>query len=174
MRRQEEGEPVDAFVTDLYSLAEHCDFNDLHDQLIRDRIVVGIRDSKLSEKLQLDSELTLEKAITKVRQSETVHAQQTVLRGDESKESKSGPIGGVHAQKKHPASTKKAPPKKSNCSRCGKQGARQERLYAESARKEAIFKLSVKQQKLLEYTTTGRKLFWVLSMMTVVIHGILR
>ena len=34
MRRQEEGEPVNAFVTDLYSLAEHCDFNDLHDQLI--------------------------------------------------------------------------------------------------------------------------------------------
>ena len=34
MRRQEEGELVDAFVTDLYSLAEHCGFKDLHDQLI--------------------------------------------------------------------------------------------------------------------------------------------
>ena len=133
MRRQEEGEPVDAFVTDLYSLAEHCDFNDLHDQLIRDRIVVGIRDSKLSEKLQLDSELTLEKAITRVRQSETVHAQQTVLRGDESKESKSGPIGGVHAQKKHPASTKKAPLKKSNCSRCGRQHPPEGRCPAREA-----------------------------------------
>ena len=62
MRRQEEGESVDAFVTDLYSLAEHCGFKDLHDQLIRDRIVVGVRDAKLSQTLQLDSELTLEKA----------------------------------------------------------------------------------------------------------------
>ena len=50
MRRHEEGEPVDAFVTDLYSLAEHCDFNDLHDQLIQDKIVVGTQDSKFQRK----------------------------------------------------------------------------------------------------------------------------
>ena len=35
----------------------------LHDKMIRDRLVVGLRDANLSEKLQLDSELTLEKAI---------------------------------------------------------------------------------------------------------------
>ena len=95
MRRQE-GESVDAFVTDLYSLAEYCGFKDLHDQLIRDRIVVGIRDAKLSQTLQLDSELTLEKAVTAVRQSEIVKAQQTVLRGDERR---SEPVGGVQSQK---------------------------------------------------------------------------
>ena len=38
-------------------------------------------DSPLSEKLQMDAELTLEKAITVVRQSEAVRKQQTVLRG---------------------------------------------------------------------------------------------
>uniref|UniRef100_A0A1X7U9J4 Retrotransposon gag domain-containing protein n=1 Tax=Amphimedon queenslandica TaxID=400682 RepID=A0A1X7U9J4_AMPQE len=48
MRCQEEGESVDAFVTNFYSLAEHCGFKNIHDQLIRDRIVVGIRDAKLS------------------------------------------------------------------------------------------------------------------------------
>ena len=47
----------------------------------RDCIVVGIRDFPLSEKLQLDSTLTLETAIAKVRQSKTVKSQQTVLRG---------------------------------------------------------------------------------------------
>ena len=49
MRVQTEGESVDNFITDLYSLAEFCDFSDLRDELIRERIVVGIRDKALSE-----------------------------------------------------------------------------------------------------------------------------
>ena len=80
MRRQEEGEPVDTFITSLYALAEHCNFGSLHDELIRDRIVVGIRNAALSEKLQLNSELTLESAITQVRQSEAVKEQQIGIR----------------------------------------------------------------------------------------------
>ena len=50
--------------------------------MIRDRIVVGLQDSKLSEKLQLDPDLTLTKAINQARQSETVKKQQTLLRSD--------------------------------------------------------------------------------------------
>jgi hypothetical protein len=82
MRKQEEGEPVDAFITALYALAEHCSFVMLHDELIRDRIVEGIRNSALSEKLQLDAALTLDSAITQVRQSEAIKGQQQLLRGD--------------------------------------------------------------------------------------------
>jgi hypothetical protein len=48
-RRQEQGEPVDKFITALYSLAEHCGYGTLHDEMIRDRIVVGIDNSALSE-----------------------------------------------------------------------------------------------------------------------------
>ena len=47
-RRQELGEPVDAFITALYGLAEHCRYASLH-EMIRDRIVVGVLDAKLSE-----------------------------------------------------------------------------------------------------------------------------
>ena len=75
-RVQEEGESVNAFITDLYTLAERCDYQTLHDDLIRDRIVVGIRDAKLSEEMQLDSALTLAKAITLAKQKETVKQQQ--------------------------------------------------------------------------------------------------
>lgn len=46
---------------------------------IRDRILVGIKNRKLSEQLQLDSDLTLSKAIQRVRQSESVKKQQTLL-----------------------------------------------------------------------------------------------
>ena len=61
VRIQNDGEPVEAFITDLHCLAEHCEFGTLKDQLIRDRIVVGLRNKQLSEKLQLDPDLTLEK-----------------------------------------------------------------------------------------------------------------
>ena len=79
-RRQEQGETVDSFITALYGLAEHCGYAGLHDEMIRDRIVVGLRDAKLSENLQLDPELTLDKAVTKARQSEMVKQQQLLVR----------------------------------------------------------------------------------------------
>ena len=49
--------------------------------MIRDRIVVGIRNGALSEKLQLDSRLTLDTAIAQVQQTEAVKQQQPLLRG---------------------------------------------------------------------------------------------
>ena len=51
-RWQGETESVDEFITDLYALAKYCDYGGLHDELIRDRIVVGICNANLSEKMQ--------------------------------------------------------------------------------------------------------------------------
>ena len=84
LRVQKEGESADNFITDLYTLAEHCQFGALHDELIRDRIVVGLRDKALSEKLQLESSLTLEKAINQARQKELIRQQQEIIRPQES------------------------------------------------------------------------------------------
>ncbi|UYV76881.1 LAMA2 [Cordylochernes scorpioides] len=78
-RIQEDREPVDEFITSLYKLADSCEFEGFHEQLIRDRIVVGVRDKALSERMQLDSELTLEKAVKMVRQQEAVRQQQVDL-----------------------------------------------------------------------------------------------
>ncbi|UYV84440.1 hypothetical protein LAZ67_X002171, partial [Cordylochernes scorpioides] len=78
-RIQEDREPVDEFITSLYKLADSCELEGLHEQLIRDRIVVGVRDKALSERMQLDSELTLEKAVKMVRQQEAVRQQQVDL-----------------------------------------------------------------------------------------------
>lgn len=41
-----------------------------HDELIRDRIVVGLADTQLSE--QMEKDLNLEKAINMARQSEEI------------------------------------------------------------------------------------------------------
>ena len=128
LRSQQDGESFDNFITDLYCLAEYRKFGTLRDDLIRDRIVVGIKDKKLSEQLQVDSKLTLEKAITKTRQSETVKKQQTFLQ-----EIKSDPppanvdrlCKGKGKDSKEDLKKKKKPPKskhgktpETQCSRC--------------------------------------------------------
>ncbi|UYV64657.1 K02A2.6-like, partial [Cordylochernes scorpioides] len=84
-RSQGETEPVEEFITNLYVLAETCSYGSLKEEMIRDRLVVGVKNFNLSEKLQLESELTLEKAIQIVRQSESVKNQQKEIRQDTEK-----------------------------------------------------------------------------------------
>ena len=122
MRVQRVGESVDNFITDLFSLAEHCGFGDLHDELIRDRIVVGLSDKGLSEKLQLEADLTLEKAMTQARQKELVHHQQGILQQNFTSTGSS--VDQIKA-KKNPGNTNFRPSQKGNkfksnlkCFRC--------------------------------------------------------
>ena len=56
--------------TDLYRLAEFCEYESLKDEM-----VVDLRNDKLSEKLQMNSGLTLEQAVQQARQSENVKKQ---------------------------------------------------------------------------------------------------
>ena len=79
--RQQDEEPVDTFVTALYTLAEYCSYRTLHDEMIRDHIVVKLLDSSLSEKLPLDLTLTLETTFKSAREREAVKKQQAVVRG---------------------------------------------------------------------------------------------
>ena len=120
--------PAEQFTASLYNLAADCNFGDLKYQLIRDRIVVGIRNQALSEQLQSDPELTLEKAKTLVRQREAIHDQQQFLKPSSDA---SASVAAVKSTQKytgrHPnqrnSNTQRpqqttAGPKK--CSRCGK------------------------------------------------------
>ena len=80
-RKQGDGEPVDDFITDLHHLAANCDFPATYvKRAIRDQIVVGICDKTLSEKLQMNADLTLEDAIIAARQHETIKKQQEAFR----------------------------------------------------------------------------------------------
>ena len=49
LRKQEEGETVATFINNLYVLVEHCEYGVEQDEMVRDRLVVGLLDSKLSE-----------------------------------------------------------------------------------------------------------------------------
>ena len=50
------------------------------EELIHDQLVVSIRDESLSEQLQIESDLTLEKAKKFVRQREAIQQQQSILK----------------------------------------------------------------------------------------------
>lgn len=62
-RTQQESETIEEFVRALNTLIKHCDNAD-PDEQVRDRLVIGLRDRQLTEKLQLQSDLTSQKAIT--------------------------------------------------------------------------------------------------------------
>ncbi|KAL3192600.1 hypothetical protein MRX96_058823 [Rhipicephalus microplus] len=83
LRRQQLGETVDQFGTELSKLADRCDFAGMKERLIRDRFVVGLRDQVLSEELQMDPKLTMATALARARTSETVKQQQAELKEHE-------------------------------------------------------------------------------------------
>ena len=73
---------VEASVRSLYELAQYCEFGHTKDEQIRDRIVIGISDNDVSQKLQLEPELSLEIAIQIACQSEQIKQQNVSLRSE--------------------------------------------------------------------------------------------
>ena len=59
---RQEGESVNHFVTRLRDLASCCDYGDAAKELIRDRLVCGVRDDQLQRTLLAVAKLTFEKA----------------------------------------------------------------------------------------------------------------
>lgn len=60
---QEEGESFDCFITQLRLKAETCGYGVQRDRMIRDRIVLGVYNKGVQEKLLRNEGLTLDKAI---------------------------------------------------------------------------------------------------------------
>ena len=74
-RNQLEGESIEQYITILYGHVEKCEFRDFKEELLRNRIVVGIRDKALSDRMQMDPDLTLEKVKKTMRQREAISEQ---------------------------------------------------------------------------------------------------
>ena len=75
-RSQQQGETFDQFYSDLCQLSQTCDFDTMADQMIRDRIVVGIYNPGLRERLlRLGEGLTLTKAVDVCRAWEATSSQ---------------------------------------------------------------------------------------------------
>ncbi|XP_054274598.1 uncharacterized protein K02A2.6-like [Macrosteles quadrilineatus] len=64
---------------DLHGLAKTCAWGELNDEMVLLVLIIGMKDEALSDRLQLDSQLTLEKAINTLRQHEELERQKREL-----------------------------------------------------------------------------------------------
>ena len=114
--KRKEGETVDQLVTELKTRAKTCVFGDQHDSMIRDRIVFGVSDTRLKERLLRESsELSLEKAASLCRAAEASKSQLKELQTSE----RSKPVHAVKPKaKQKPLNTPQKQPQ-SNCRNCG-------------------------------------------------------
>ena len=86
-RDQEADESIDAYVTVLRKLAQTCNFCAcLHDSVIRDRIVLGVRSKQLRKRLLQERKLTLTKCIDICRSTEATSSRLEAILGTETEE----------------------------------------------------------------------------------------
>ena len=69
-RSQRDGESVSQFVAELHKLSEHCDFENSLEDMLRDRLVCGIRDVRVQRRLLAEAGLTFAKAFGLAQTSE--------------------------------------------------------------------------------------------------------
>ena len=70
-RKQGEGESFDNFITDLKLKAKSCEFENLTESLIKDRIVAGVNNEYLRARLLRELDLNLNKAEIICKAAET-------------------------------------------------------------------------------------------------------
>lgn len=81
MRNQQHEEPFTNFLTDLKRLIKSCEFGDQQDSLLRDRIILGIADKSLQERMLREVDLSLEKIVKLCRATEMGRDQAKELQG---------------------------------------------------------------------------------------------
>ena len=74
-RDQSRDEHVDNWVKDLRTIAVDCEFKEQEDLMIRDKLVFGICDARVKERMLRESDLTLQKALDIVRAAESTKEQ---------------------------------------------------------------------------------------------------
>ena len=93
-RDQLQHESIDEYATELRSRAQSCEFSSLKDGVIRDRIICGMLDNSVRERLLRQDELTLEKTLQLCRAAETTQAQAKELCSQEESISVDALMGG--------------------------------------------------------------------------------
>ena len=109
------GESVDVYLMRLRRLAEGCDFGDQRDSLIRDKLLFGLDDNGLRERLMRESDrtLTLDYVIKAVRVNE-------VSKGVENTAMRAGAVNYVGTGKKIPTQRYPAA-ERIRCTKCGRE-----------------------------------------------------
>ena len=80
-RSQQTGESVSNFVAELRHLAIDCEFGDSLNEMLRDRLVCGVNDSRIQRCLLLESDLDFDKALETAQAIEMADRDAEQLRG---------------------------------------------------------------------------------------------
>ena len=120
---QSEGQNIDAYVTELRKRAEHCEYAELKNSLIRDKIIIGVCDKETQERLHRESEICLGKALQICRAAEEIKIQADEMAGSSGSTKK---IDHVHSKsprpnkgsKKHRPNSRFPPDRKRQCLKC--------------------------------------------------------
>ena len=107
-RSQQDSESVSQFVAELRKLSEFCEFGDTLDVMLRDRLVCGVRNQKLQQRLLTESNLTFTKAFGIAQTAELSEQNAKDLQREETME--------VHVLNKK--GQERTMPTSSNCFRC--------------------------------------------------------
>lgn len=83
IRNQQEHETVDQYAFELNKLATSCEFKDLKDDLTRDKLICGLRDDVLKERLLRVSDLTLKKTLDICTVAEISRAQANTVKTEQ-------------------------------------------------------------------------------------------
>ena len=81
-RDQREGEPIDQWVNDLRILLSSCEYEGQKQSNLRDRIVFGVTDIRVKERLLRESYLNLAKALDICHAAEASKVQMKVMESD--------------------------------------------------------------------------------------------
>ena len=110
-RAQSSGDAIELFVTDLKKKSLTCEFSDLRESLIRDRIVCGVTSQQLKERMLREVDLTLEKALALARADEETKKQMKQMNAATSAES----VDNLHNKSKASISNRKSQKTGRNC-----------------------------------------------------------
>ena len=96
-------------------LSENCGFGTLRESLVRDRLILGVMDDRIREKLLGKRDLDLDKAIEMIKASQVTHSRASEIAGEASAQEDINAV--KHKPKPQRKSDIKEAPKKFNSER---------------------------------------------------------
>ncbi|XP_022807246.1 uncharacterized protein LOC111344293 [Stylophora pistillata] len=75
---------LDCYITALMKLSENCGFGTLRESLVLDRLILGVKDDRIREKLLGKCDLDLDKAVEIIKASQVTHSRASEIPGEAS------------------------------------------------------------------------------------------
>ncbi|KAK7096049.1 hypothetical protein V1264_005395 [Littorina saxatilis] len=117
-RNQDDDENIDSYVQSLRKLAKTCGFGDQEDRMLRDKMVLGIKDVRSREKLLEVRGLTLKLAVEMCKAAEAAQIQTKDIANP--KQEQEATVHKVSQHKGHSHKEKASRQTNHKCIKCGK------------------------------------------------------